>query len=1099
MLSAHALFADIYTDTITLSTDSAGPFFLPPFFFKENSVVVTADFPIPPWRFYSSETSVRFQSAVKKGTTLYISAERDFGSLKQTYYNLKPHLYDSSKSVTTFLPAFANEPSSHQNVDVSGEKAVGIHLGQGGEFSMDQSLDVKLYGKISDSSVLSANISDQSTSLEGDTKEIGEIDRIFLTLEHPRRQLTAGDLLISTDSTGLLKERESPKGIAGALKTSIGKISGFGAVSGNRFAIEYLSGISGIQSGSYTLKGNGEPGQIIPIDGSVELTVQGKKLREGPNEDFIIDYTAGAIRFTSRFTILDGDLIEIRYRYREQNYSTFNSGFQWNFDRDSTVRISTAILLTKDNLNESATTLSKEDRDSLTNGGDSAPLILSGKKIHPNDVPKESARNRIYRLTADSSAYSWESQPIEHALIRDLYLVTFTLADSGTYLPYSELYRPVLRLYHSQAFLDSIAKASHDSLYLHQIYCEVPKGVGTHTAFHTAPLPEQLIQGEILSTYTPSDQLSIHSVIAGKARDKNRLSSKDDEDNNSGGFLGTIKLSTPPENRFVLSTKADFSYAGIEFTSSGLSRFDLDQKWGIAPDSVQFATAEGSVSFREHSWGSITFGGGHAQQTRNPYSSIATSAIELLPSKPISPSYSILIRSSETYAGQPGRRQQTRLRFHYPAIESELSIEEEWLERSEELSRGYLKETAHFSFPKIGLTQYVEQKNSSSGNGSHSSAEDFNAHSLWKQSLTRTIRDNHALTITTSLLNQSGSERDGITVLVSALKKSRYRDNRTATECLYTINSESATSRRWQYIFVGEGIGTHIRDSISGEFLPAPFGDYLAEEIVLWGDGTKRMVQNGLNYHWSWTNRSRSLLSDGFSLEGTVSSQEDIVLSAEIGSALIPMVSTFSRITHDTVSYSQLSYSQRIGWIPPSLSGFSTGISGQVYRKEDFENLTRRFEGSGFVRKEWQQFNLENKLRGIIENRNNLNIRDGSYEPMQEFPIRKILIPFIEEIFGRTSLDDSIGYYIAARPGIRFIPKDLGNMELSYAIAQLNYNGTLIYPMAKEFLPGINHRIYFTLNLNTKKYLSFTGFFRGDYSELKDWKFMTSLRASVKF
>lgn len=1101
LLAAVPLFGAQISDTLVMESDSSGPFHLPPYFFFDSTITVKAldSTVLPPWRYFPYDEAIRFQTKLPEGTPIEISYSTEYGKLKRDYSLFKPVVFDTGITGDMELPEITPPVSSTQNITFNGEKSVGVHLGQSGEFSIDQSLDVQFYGDIGDSTRISANISDQSTSLEGDTKEIGEIDRIYLTVANPKWEVTAGDLELKTDSTGILKSRKAPKGIAGKVRGEWGEASLFGAISGHRLAVEYLSGVSGVQSGSYQLKGNGEAGQILPIEGTVELTVQGKKLTEGARDDYTVDYVIGQIRFNPSYTVLDGDVIEIRYRYREYNYSKLVAGVGYEFtDSASPLRITTAVIVDNDNINSNEVTLTDAERDSLKNSGDRAPQILSGRKVHPNDVVTESVRNRLYQLDFENARYYWESSPEGNAHVKDLYLVSYTPVDSGgEYLPYSDNNRELFTAYDS-LFLDSAAEASSDSLFLEQVFLYVGPEKGTHSAYHTAPLPERTVQGEIHAVYEPSDQVRIDVAIAGKNRDRNTLSAINDDNNNSGAFRSNIFLSTPGENWFTLSSDIDAEFAGSQFTSDLSSRYDLEREWGIPVDSSRYGFTRGTVTGDINSKAALTAGGGVSSVENDIFSHILMSKLQLTPVPPLLSSYKFQYRESDAVSAIPGRRQEFTTTLTFPAVESDLFIEEEWFRHSPVHYTGYAKGVFSLNFPRLNWENSLEYKRKASGEKSHYEAQEVGHHTLWEQSFEKSFRDAVDISLNTSLLTQKG-ENEGTSLLLHLNQQGRHLDNRIATELNYSITSENATTRRWQYIYVGQGVGTHVKDPITGEFLPAPFGDYIAEEVILWGDNSKRTVQNGFNYRWSYKSPFRQSISDGLQFSGTLLSQEDIVPHKKgITAAWIPLVTTFKEDSEDTITYSTISYTQGIEWFPPLLKGFSTNLTGTVLQKLDLESRIRRIEGTGIIRKEWHRFNLQGGVSGLREKRNEITIRDANVKPVQEFPFAPAWTLFLEESVGFTALEDTSGNYYAVRPGIRFAPKNAGTAEFSYTAAYLDYRGHILYPMANEYNRGKNHRFYLTLNLNAKKHLIFTGFFRADYTEQDEWRAMSSLRATIQ-
>jgi len=69
---------------------------------------------------------------------------------------------------------------------------------------------------------------------------------------------------------------------------------GVGALTGGNFTVQTITGKNGLQ-GPYTLTGNEESGNIMPIQGTVKVSIGGTKCEEGADQDFTVDYDLGSI------------------------------------------------------------------------------------------------------------------------------------------------------------------------------------------------------------------------------------------------------------------------------------------------------------------------------------------------------------------------------------------------------------------------------------------------------------------------------------------------------------------------------------------------------------------------------------------------------------------------------------------------------------------------------------------------------------------------------------------------------------------------------------------------------------------------------------
>src|SRR5690606_40562661 len=95
-------------------------------------------------------------------------------------------------------------------------------------------------------------------------------------------------------------------------------ISASAALVRSEYARSNFIGQEGNQ-GPYKLAGpNGEL-YILVISGSERVYVNGMLLKRGESNDYVIDYNAGEITFTSLFPITSEMRISIEYQYSDRN------------------------------------------------------------------------------------------------------------------------------------------------------------------------------------------------------------------------------------------------------------------------------------------------------------------------------------------------------------------------------------------------------------------------------------------------------------------------------------------------------------------------------------------------------------------------------------------------------------------------------------------------------------------------------------------------------------------------------------------------------------------------------------------------------------
>ena len=1104
LLVSFSLKATQFRDTIVVRSDTIKSIQLPNYFIDSSSLSVTVvgTNKTPSYIFYPSKNIIYFENRLPISKSIEISYQTKYDTLKKEYSLYSRNYYDSTTQDSAYQMVIKEEKKQEKgkrdrDIMFNGEKGVGLHIGSNGEFTMNQNLDIKLYGNIDDSTVVSANISDQSTSLEGDTKEVGALDKVFITIENPEWYATVGDLSFNSDSLGIVKLNKTPKGLGGGLHKKWGDLSVVGSIDGHKKAIEYLDGVSGIQSGIYTLTGNGEAGQIEPIEGSVEIYLKGKKLQEG--SDFVVNYSIGQISFTPSVTILDNDVIEIRYNYRVYNYTKLFTGLKYNFlNENSPIKVKSFFSLNRDLYNSSDKTFTPAEIDSIKASGDRVPQILSGKKLNPNDVPIEVTRNYLYTLDTLNSIYKWESSPIEQKDKVDLYIVQFFQSETGDYLPYNDSTKTAFDDYDS-LYLDSISGLLSDTTFKGDIYLFVGKGKGTYTAFKDAVLPEQVINGEFSLAFHPNENIKVSTTIAGQNRDQNILSDINDDNNNSAGVKAGIEVSTNKDNFAVTTFKANGIYSSKTFSMDIADRYTINQKWGLPIDSTTFTLMSGTISEELHKIVTISVEGGGSRLDGKSFSQILSSQIALKNLKGFTGDYLYHIIDNRYNTIGTGRRVLLTNGYTNKVIHTNIVLEEEWLSDSLAQKSGFYRGEFVLNFPKIHFNNRVEHKRYAMGDTKHFKAKEGDRYTLWEGSYQfhkDLVRD---LTVTSSLLKQEGKERSGTSLLLQVNNSSYYLDNRFILSTNFKINSSNATTKRWQYIYVGKGAGTYTLDPITGDFIEDPYGDYIAKEVTLWGDGKSRTVGNTFFFNWKYSFKHKKGV-DGISIGGTLGSQEDIVPhTAGITTAWIPLYTTVTNVRKDSLNYSNSRYYQFIHWQPVTITDFSSKGSITFERRERPNQLSKKITGRLDVSKWWNIFGQDFLITSISEMRNLTPIKDTRFVPKENFKVHPFWIVYTEGALGITGLNVDRGKYYYVKPGVSFSPKNSGSIDLSYKAGYLDYKGEVMYPMADDFAKGWNHRVYLSLNINAKKHLYFNGYLRADKDRTAPWKIMSSIQSTFRF
>jgi hypothetical protein len=264
-----------------------------------------------------------------------------------------------------------------EGLNSKGSISRGITIGSNQDAVLNSSLNLQLAGKLGRDTEIRASITDNNIPVQSDgfTQQLREFDRVYIELENKDfGLLRAGDYNMTSRSNRFL---QFDKRISGAgLFTKI-PLQNEGAIplsleagiARGRFARNRFPGQEGNQ-GPYKLTGaNGEQ-FIIIISGSEKVYIDGILMKRGQQYDYIMDYNAGEIIFTSLQPITKEKRIAVEFQYTEQNYlrsvAFANTGFQ-----NSTVKTNIQFYSEQDSKNQSLVQdLSDEEKAILEQVGD---------------------------------------------------------------------------------------------------------------------------------------------------------------------------------------------------------------------------------------------------------------------------------------------------------------------------------------------------------------------------------------------------------------------------------------------------------------------------------------------------------------------------------------------------------------------------------------------------------------------------------------------------------------------------------------------------------------------------------------------------------
>ncbi|MEM8522368.1 hypothetical protein [Flavobacterium sp. PL12] len=478
-------------------------------------------------------------------------------------------VYDSSRLVDN--PAglgnlySVTEQKKQKNIpfdglNTAGSITRGITIGNNQNAVLNSNLDLQITGKISEKVSLRASIQDSNIPLQdgGYSQKLDQFDNIFMELFSNDWNIRAGDISLENKKTQFLNFNKKVQGLSTnfnfGTETNKTNVFASAALVRGQYAKSNIVGQEGNQ-GPYKLKGQNGELYVLVISGSERVYVNGRLLKRGENNDYIIDYNAGEIIFTPLFTITSEMRIAIEYQYSDRNYTRFvtyagatHENKSWTFGG--------YLYSENDQKNQPLQqNLSAEQAQILVTSGDDQSLMVS-----PSAYADAYSENKVlYRKTISgvSEIFEYSNDKQE-----ELFNVRFTLVgnNNGNYI-YTNT-SSITRVYEYVAPVNGIPQGNYEP---------------------TIPLiaPTKIQVATFLGKYNPSDKTFVNFEFGVSNNDKNLFSTIDDNDNK--GLAGTIDVKQRVlSKRWNLDAFTNYQFVQKDFKSvERLYNIEFDRDWNL--------------------------------------------------------------------------------------------------------------------------------------------------------------------------------------------------------------------------------------------------------------------------------------------------------------------------------------------------------------------------------------------------------------------------------------------------------------------------------------------------------------------------------------
>ena len=397
----------------------------------------------------------------------------------------------------------ASELKLFDGLKTSGYINRGITSGNNQSTVANSSMDINIEGKLSDKVTIRANIFDTNIPLQenGYSQSITDFDRIFIELSSKNWRVKAGDVSLKNENSYFLAFEKQVSGLEVAASINDNtNIAASGAIVRGQFSAYKFVGVEGNQ-GPYKIFGpNNEPNFVI-IAGSEKVFINGSKITKGINDDYLIDYNIGEIRFNTTFPITNDMRIRVEFQFSNRNFTRFVSYEKAEYKTDK-IELSGYFYNENDVKNQPIqVNLTAAQKQILANAGNNTDLMV-GESAYPDvyDV------NRIlYKKVQDGNNDYFEYSTNGND---DLFTVTFSNVgnNEGDYTL-------------SETFANG------------NVFVYVGTNLGNYKPITQLIAPTKLQVAVLNSSYIPNEKTRISAEVAFSNSDQNLFSTIDNNKN----------------------------------------------------------------------------------------------------------------------------------------------------------------------------------------------------------------------------------------------------------------------------------------------------------------------------------------------------------------------------------------------------------------------------------------------------------------------------------------------------------------------------------------------------------------------------------------
>jgi len=1045
--------------------------------------------------------------------------------------------------------------NDQSNLSITGYKSFGVSIGELGEVNLEQGLEAFIEGEIRPGTTLRAQLSDQGTQLEGSTREISDIDMMFIELTNKRFTVTAGDQYAKWPAGGVLSGEKKIVGISASVTPTADdrlRLNAFGSFSGGNHVVQTVRGREGVQ-GPYYMTGNGEAGIITPVSGTVRVRLGDKDMAEGIDADYTVDYDIGSITFSPRILIGQDDFIRMEYEYKSFDYRrTFVGGGAAFNIMDSVLSVEGVVWSESDDKDSPIEMqLSEKDKEILRNSGNKpAYLSSTARPVHPLDVAKTSVFYPLYKKVYDGS--------IQDSIL--VYAPYDPLKPEDIYGYYTALFSPIRS---GEAGADYAIDTTVERGQF--VYKYAGAGQGGYTVLAPVAAPKRESAAEVIARLkTRHVKASLNLV--GKDVDENLFSEIDDGGNLSSAVMFKLDAGERQFEKRGIWGNVDYRYRSKRFNNEIFSADERKKRWDVdgvvdndvvdngagivdISDGHDFHSIESTIggTFIKGAAVSVTAGRTYVDSTIETDRANIDAEAHFIRDKLLLNAGAALFKHHLSDIDISHRRYAKLTAKPSPPWEATVDYRDEWRVDTSGNGGGRLSGTTELAYLPAQLRESVNFTQYRKG-GNFPGSVDTGYTFTWDQSIAFNPLDKWKLSGNASWRHtEIKGESGASTFLMSAISDIEPTKGGFSSHQEYRVNQELSSRFEQKMYYIGKGLGTHAFDSTAGEFRPSVNGDYIIQEVEIYDNtslSTVRKTQLNADWYYRPTKKINGILGDlswsgVLSLEEHVDSRNKNVKSYvpglmslssgydNDGGSSVSSVLTTSTISTSTdgsesipryPSYADLSYRQDIEHKVKN-SPYRTRLyllPGtriiRSYKEPVFETglLIERKKNRLLLSVEPRYLTVKREyLSNSREDRQgNFDLSDIGTEFVQSVGQGEKFEYYIRERCGMVYTNDNRRFipspsdstiYVQIKPGIVYRPTKNGFAELSYTFSHVPQGGELDYRTAGGQSRGTSHIITCVSDVDAGKHFNLSGMYRGELTKKPEEKTFAPMRHVFSF